>query len=156
MELSDSGTTFTCKSREESADLNDFATFKLVPGRKYKVTAKLDSRQARTEVAMTAGSSEQLVTLKLSDAPGSEAKSGSKSAEASARLSAREAAALRKELQKYFTADAVTEAKWKFPSRLEKLLARNEGAVRQLAWDAYRGAPIHAALKTNFDARTVT
>ena len=156
VDLSESGITFTGKSRGESADLNDLATFKLVPGRKYGVTAKLDSRQARTEVTTAAGSSEQLVTLKLSEAPGSDTKSVSKSDEAGMPLSAREAAALGKELQKYFAADAAMEAKWKFPSRLEKLLARNESAVRQVAWDAYRGAPIHAALKTNFDARIVT
>jgi len=55
----------------------------------------------------------------------------------------------------FFTAPANRQAAWNFSGRLEKLLRNNEPAVRRVAWDAFRAAPIHSALKQDFDARQV-
>ena len=68
-------------------------------------------------------------------------------------LPAKDAASLTKELDKYFAATADQEAHWKFSKRNERWLGKNEVAVRQLAWEAYRSAPIHAKLKADFDAQ---
>ena len=66
-----------------------------------------------------------------------------------------EEAKLRKAFTEFFTAPTNRQAAWKFSGSLEKLLRNNEPAVRRVAWDAYRDAPIHPALKQDFDARQV-
>jgi hypothetical protein len=58
-------------------------------------------------------------------------------------------------LSEYFTTDASRQATWKFSTTLEKLLKQNEPAVRQIAWEAYRTAPIHANLRADFDTQVV-
>jgi len=70
-------------------------------------------------------------------------------------LKPKEAAALKQSLVEFFTAPTNKQAHWKFPARLEKLLLRDEQSVRAGAWDAYRTAPIHQALKQDFDAHQV-
>lgn len=153
-DLADTTRTFTGKSRNETADMNDFLTFKLAAGGKYRVTARLDSDEAQSDVTLAA-SGEQLVTLVLEGKPVSPSTQSEPAPEIKKPLAAKDAAALRKELGKYFAADADRQVKWKFPKRLEKLLAENEAGVRAAAWEAFRAAPIHAGLKTNFDANLV-
>jgi pimeloyl-ACP methyl ester carboxylesterase len=60
---------------------------------------------------------------------------------------------LRKAFTEFFTAPTNRQAAWKFSGGLEKLLRKNEPAVRRAAWDAFRTAPTHDALKQDFDAR---
>lgn len=62
---------------------------------------------------------------------------------------------LKQALVDYFVAPTNKQATWKFSGSLEKLLRDNEPAVRRIAWDAFRTAPIHTALKQDFDARQV-
>jgi hypothetical protein len=52
------------KSRGETADLNDFAVFKLMPGRKYHLVARRDNRLVESDVTPKAAG-DQLVTLTL-------------------------------------------------------------------------------------------
>ncbi len=77
-------------------------------------------------------------------------------AAASRPLQAADAEKLKKELAGYFTAPADQQAKWKFSSGLEKLLRSDEAAVRRAAWEAYQTAPIHEAVKQDFDSNQVT
>ncbi len=141
-------------SRNETADLNDFASFKLNPGGKYRVVAQLDGHSSQTEITLPE-SGEKLVTLTLAENSTAAASSKSPVAGAAKPLSARQAASLAKELGKYFVADSTRQAAWKFPARLEKLLRENEPAVRTVAWEAYRSAPIHTNLQANFAAHLV-
>jgi len=64
-------------------------------------------------------------------------------------------AKLQKAFTDFFTAPTNRQAAWKFSSSLEKLLRNNEPAVRRVAWHAFRAAPIHDALKQDFDAHQV-
>jgi len=138
-------------SRGETADLNDFAAFGLVAGQRYHVVARIGDRTAESDVTLT-DKGEQLVTLTL---PGkSSAQPESRQPEIKP-LAARDAAILNKALAGYFVASAERQSEWKFSRKLEKLLAANEPAVRQAAWAAYRRAPIHDQLKTNFAAHLV-
>ncbi len=148
--------TTACRdqSRSETADLNDFATFKLVPGNKYQIVARLGSRAAETQVTMPE-SGEQLVTLTLTEQSTAASAACGIAPETIKPLPPKDAASLTKELGRYFVADPNKQAKWKFSSRLEKLLRENERAARQIAWETYRSAPIHANLKSNFDASVV-
>ncbi len=139
------------KSRAETADLNDFASFQLVPGRTYHVTARREGRVAESDVTLT-GAAEQLVTLTLTAIPSKPSSAGEAIPPIINPLPAKEAASLTKELGNYFVADAAKQAKWKFSSRQEKLLKENEAALRELAWEAFRAAPIHTNLKSDFAA----
>jgi hypothetical protein len=141
-------------SRSETADLNDFASFKLTPGGKYRVIAQRDGQFSQTEVTLSK-SGEQLVTLTLAENSTAVSASAAAASEIIQPLPPKVAAGLTKELSKFFAADAAGQAKWKFPARLEKLLQENEPAVRQAAWEAYRSAPIHTNLQANFAAHLV-
>jgi len=70
-------------------------------------------------------------------------------------LQAKDEAKLRKAFTEFFAAPTNQQATWRFSGSLEKLLRNNEPAVRRAAWDAFRAAPIHDALKQDFDARQV-
>jgi len=153
-DLTNSASSWTDKSRGETADLNDFASFKLVPSGRYRVVARLDGREAQAEVTAPVSGDHQ-VTLTLPGKPPVPSAPSEAVLQPVKSLPAKDAARLKGELDKYFAADAVRQAKWKFPSRLEKLLRENEPAVRQVAWEAYRCAPIHTSLKADFDTNVV-
>ena len=152
-DLADTGKKQSGQSRGETADLNDFASFKLPVGGKYCVIARIDARQA--QAAVTLSSIEQLVTVTLTEKPLLPSEPCTAAPEVINPLPAKTETALEEELGKFFAADAAKQAGWKFPAALEKSLVENESAVRRLAWDAYRRAPIHSELKTNFDANIV-
>ena len=153
-DLADSASSWTDKSRGETADLNDFASFKLAPGGRYRVVARRDGREAQAEVT-TQESGDQQVTLTLPEKAPVPVAPSEAVPQLVKPLPAKDAARLREELDKHFAADAARQTKWKFPSRLEKLLRDNEPAVRQVAWESYRCAPIHTDLKADFDTNVV-
>jgi len=70
-------------------------------------------------------------------------------------LKPRDEAKLQKAITEFFTASAEKRASWKFSANLEKMLLKNEPAVRRVAWDAFKSAPIHGALKQDFEAKQV-
>lgn len=142
---------FTGQSRGETADMNDFLSFKVSSTGKYRVVASLDGRREQTDVQMA--SPDQLMTMVLPEKPASPSNPTPVASEVIKPLEPKDAAALKKELGNYFTAKPERQEKWKFPKKLEKLLAQNEAGVRAVAWDAFRAAPIHATLKTNYDAK---
>jgi pimeloyl-ACP methyl ester carboxylesterase len=153
-DTADAATEQKDKSRGETADLNDFASFKVIPGRKYRVSARLDGRNAELTVDVTK-EAEQLAVLTLGEKPVSVPGPQYALPQDTKPLSTKDVERLKKALSAFFTADATKQAVWKFPSRTEKLLRENEPAVRQLAWEAYRTAPIHADLKADYEAHIV-
>lgn len=154
-ELKQPAREFRGRSRGETADLNDFLSFPAARGGEYRVTALREGRRRQTEVKLTAP--EQLVTLVLPEqsARPPAGHAASTNPVPALKLAPAEATALRTELEQYFSADAARRSKWKFPGRLERLLARNEAGVRALAWEVFRAAPLHAALKADYEARVV-
>jgi hypothetical protein len=153
-DLGNSANSWTDKSRGETADLNDLASFKLVPGARYRVVAQLNGRVAQAEVTAQESGDEQ-VTLTLPEKPPVAAEPSEAVPQPVKPLPPNDSVRLKEELDKYFAANAVRQAKWKFPSRLGKLLRENEPAVRQVAWESYRRAPIHTSLKADFDTNVV-
>jgi hypothetical protein len=143
------------RSRSGTADLNDFVSFKLVPGHRYRVVGQLEGKKAETEVTLT-HADDQLVTLVLPEKASSTKEASPTETHPAHPLSTRRAAALQKELQKYFTASPARQAAWKFASKWEKLLADNEPEVRKIAWGAYRQAPVHRELHAYFGSNIVT
>ena len=124
---------FSGFSRDESADMNNFLNVQLVPGT-YQVKVNDGAAQTFT----VADETEQLVVTKL---PG---------------ISDETASALQDELAKYFAAAPEAQKAWDFSPRFEAALRSDENAVRAMAWQAYKNAPIHGAAKTNYDANQVT
>jgi hypothetical protein len=142
------------KSRGETADLNDLATFKVVPDHKYLVVARLAARNGESNVTAN-GATDQMVTVTLLDKQPQGPSPVYALPQSVKALPARDQERLGKALTEYFTAESSKQAAWKFSHSLEKLLKQNEPAVRQAAWEAYRTAPSHAALRADFDAHIV-
>lgn len=138
------------KSRPESADLNDLATFDLATGHRYHLVARQGGREIESLVTATE-EPWQMVTLKL---PVSATPVGA--ATPVKPLTTREAADLQIELSKYFSATLTRQTQWRFSKRFDRILANNESVVREAAWEAYRSVPIHSGLKSDFDAQVVT
>jgi transglutaminase-like putative cysteine protease len=65
--LTTAGSPLKEKSRGETADLNNLASFPLAPGQKYRVEARLDNLSAEMDV-QTTNEPEQIVTLVLGEA----------------------------------------------------------------------------------------
>ena len=55
----------------------------------------------------------------------------------------------------YFSAPADEQATWKFDAKLDQALTAQESPVRAAVWKAYQTAPIHTALKKDFEAKEV-
>jgi predicted esterase len=142
------------KSRGETADLNDLAAFDVVPGENYRVTAAKGDRTVRRDVLVTTNGQE-VVTITLAQAASPPMPPAYVPPTVEKALSAKDARSLKKALDGFFAASPEAQARWKFPSRPEKLLLANEPAVRQAAWEAYRTAPIHSADRTEFDSHLV-
>ncbi len=127
-------------SKNESADLNDMAAFSVPQSQSYEISTETAGQTVRQTVSVSTDS-QQIVVIHLSAFPKP--------------LSPTSLKALNKALTDYFQAPADKQAHWVFPASLDALLRKNEGAVRAAAWTAYQNAPIHTALKTDFDAHQV-
>jgi len=155
-EATNAAVKFEGKSKDESADLNDILTFEVAQDRAYEIQAVLGDRKARKE--FRAGTNAQeLIVLTLSDTPAYTLPSQAcyMPPRVSNALKPADQMKLRNAMTAYFTAPTNKQATWKFSSTLEKLLRENEAAVRGVAWDEYRAAPIHSELKADFDAHQV-
>jgi pimeloyl-ACP methyl ester carboxylesterase len=143
-------------SRGESADLNDILPFALARDRIYEVRIEEAGRTWRREFRPSTNAQE-LIVLTLNDTPAITIPSQACYAPAPATqvLKPGEEVKLKKALTKFFTAPTNQQATWKFSGSMEKLLRANEPAVRRVAWEAYQAAPIHAAMKVDFETNLV-
>ena len=152
-------------SRDERFDTNDLLEFPVPRARAYRIEAEFDGRSAAARFAGSTDATATVVVELAAARPESSAAitntvalPAPEPAPAPAsigRLSASQARKLRAALVGYFTADPAQRAGWKFASSLDRLLLRDEPAVRGLVWEAFRATPEHAALRTDFDARQV-
>ena len=143
-------------SKGETADMNDHLVLPLDPLRTYQVEAQCgDLKTSQYYTAVT--NAEDRLRLFLSGIPpvARRAEYGPSSKGKSTPLKPKDRAALRQAFDAFFAAPSQQQAGWKFPGRLEKLLRDSEAEVRSLAWESFRSATNHAALKRDFDARQV-
>lgn len=143
-------------SKDESADLNDLLAFPVAPRHPLRVSAKVGERTVSREVVVGTNAQE-VVVLTLSDTLSFLMPSMACYAPLPvlSPLKASDATKLDGALKDYFTAGAEHQAQWKFTPALDRLLKENEPAVRQAVWKAYRSAPVHDAMKADFDAKQV-
>ncbi|HZV34654.1 MAG TPA: hypothetical protein VFB72_08795, partial [Verrucomicrobiae bacterium] len=154
--IADPAVHFEGTSRGESADMNDLLAFDVPRGATYDIRAESFGEEAGRE--FTAGSNSQaVVVISLSDTTLFKFPSQACYAPptVSHTLKSRDETKLKAALADFFAAPADKQATWKFSRSLEKLLRENEPAVRAIAWEAYRNAPIHDAVKKDFDANQV-
>lgn len=149
----DADCQFTGSSRDERSDANDLLSFEVPQERSYMIEAKWGTRETK-QAFQSHTNSQSLVILTFPAAPSASAAATSPAAcsvtPVAKPLKASQEAKLKKQLTAFFKATPEQQARWKFPSSLDSLLKNNEPAVRKVAWDAYTTAPLHDALKQDF------
>jgi pimeloyl-ACP methyl ester carboxylesterase len=147
---------FEGMSRGETADKNDMLPFDVPRGVTFLVRAEGGGQTAGRE--FTGGTNSQsVVVISLSDTTLFQFPSQAccEPAPVTDSLKPDDEAKLRQALLGFFTASPEGQAAWKFPSSLEGLLGEHEPAVRRAAWEVFKSAPIHEAMKEDFDAKEV-
>jgi transglutaminase-like putative cysteine protease/predicted esterase len=130
------------ESRGEQADTNDVLAFELRKGRDYLL--RLGKPVLLEKPFKTAAEPQQFLDVEV---PAEKTREPALSKEQAERLG--------KAAQAFFSARAADQADWQFAPEFDQLLARHEEAVRRVVWQAYRAAPIHAALKQDFEKNRV-
>jgi pimeloyl-ACP methyl ester carboxylesterase len=143
-------------SRGDSADMRDILPFTLERDRAYEVRVEEAGHALRREFRPGTNAQELLV-LTLDDTPAITLPSQVCYAPSpfTKTIKPRDEAKLKKALAEFFAASTNKQAAWRFPGSLEKLLHANESAVRGVAWESYRAAPIHKAMRTDYAANQV-
>lgn len=155
-ESTNAAVKFEGSSRGETADLNDILPFTLLRDRSYDIRVEEGQHLARRQF-QAGTNSQELLVVPLEATPlvvmPSQKCYAPPPVEHS--LKALDESKLREALLAYFSASPEQQATWKFASSLDRLLRANESAVREVAWESYRQAPIHEAVKADFAAKQV-
>lgn len=155
-DAADASVRFEGSSRGETADMNDHLYFQLPKQRAFVIEAEREGQKHR-QYFTTGTNTEDRLAIFLGGVPPVPLPplAWYVPPAVTTPLAAKDEAKLKVALADFFTAPTNRQAKWKFPGGLERLLRDNEPAVRRAAWDAYRAAPIHDALRRDFDAHEV-
>ncbi len=140
-------------SRGETADLNDLLRFDL-PWRHHYQVEVAHGKRVLTQDLTTGTNTEALLVIPLAPAAGTASTSAVCPAPPPP-LTSRETARLRRALAAFFAASPERQARWRFGTRLDRLLDQHEAAVRHAAWEAFQAAPSQQAGREDFDARRV-
>lgn len=125
-------------SRGETADTNDILGFDLPGGREYLLT--LGGPVGLEMAFRTTAGTEQLLEIKAPSRP---------------QLTPEQRRQVEEAARKFFAEDEDKRAKWEPGEALDRLLLGREAEVRELVWQAYRAAPIHANRKKDFEKNEV-
>jgi hypothetical protein len=151
----DQTVNFEGTSRGATADMNDHLFLQLPKQRTYLVEVEYGNQRYQ-QYYTSRTTQEDRLPIFLSGIPEVPAISENPyTPPVSSPLPAKDNARLREAFSAYFSASAASQANWKFPRSLEKLLRENEQAVRMAAWESYLDAPIHDSLKKDFDSGRV-
>ncbi|BDI29312.1 hypothetical protein CCAX7_13630 [Capsulimonas corticalis] len=142
-DITNGAVVWTGTSMGENADRNNYLTFDVPRKHSYEVTVVYEGKTI-SEPFVAGDEAEEKSEIHLEAAP------------AVKTLSDAAIAQLKTALDAYFAAPTNTQIHWAFPKTLDLALKQDEPAVRQLVWDAYKDAPIHAAMKRDFDANQAT
>ena len=147
---------FTGTSKNETADMNDHLSFQLPKQHTFVIEAEREGQKRRQYFTTTANPEDRLGVF-LSGIPPVPAALSNRYTPplVTQPLAASDEAKLKEALTAFFTAPPNQQATWEFDRSLETLLRDHEPAVRRAAWESFRTAPIHAALKQDFDAKQV-
>ncbi len=133
-------------SRGETSDANDILTFELTPGRDYVL--RVGKPVLLEKPFKTTAEKRQLLEVEvLAHVSREPAEKRDLADEQQSRID--------KAARAYFTATDAERANFKADAALDKLLSAQEEAVRRAVWKAYQAAPIHEALKKDFEKNEV-
>ena len=155
-EAGEAAAKFEGTSKDEKVDTNDILSFEVAKQRRYDIEVQQGDKKFRRE--FNSGTNRQeVVVVCLNETPTPLAASQMCYIRPPIKqpLPSSQQSLLQSELAKFFSASAAGQADWKFDPLLEAILKENEPAVREAAWDAYRAAPIHAALKQDYETNQV-
>ena len=138
---------FEGTTRDEKSDSNDMLSFEVAQDRTYQIEAEFGDQKARQEFHCQK-SGQEMVVVCLAD-------SGSSKVLGFKPLKPTQEAELKAAAGRFFSAGAEARAGWKFDRGLETLLRKNEPAVRQAVWEAYRMSVSAGAWKSDFDGKVV-
>lgn len=143
-------------SKGETADMNDHLLLRLPKQRTYLIEVAHEGQTCRQYYTSGTGDKDRL-RIFLSGIPTVPAppKPFYSSPPITQPIGAKEQAELTKALTAFFAATPDQQATWQFSEAQEKLLCDNEPAVRRAAWETYLAAPVHDALRSDFDAKQV-
>lgn len=144
------------ESKDDTADMNDDVVFNLTKGHTYVIRAASQGITRRVHYTSVTNA-QDVYPIYLGGIPPlpNFRLPAYRPPPIRRALSPADARALGGALGAFFAAPPAQQSNWTFASRLERLLRQNEPAVRQAAWQAYRSAPIHDALRADFDAHRV-
>ncbi len=143
-------------SKDPSADINFHLSFDLAARRTYVVEAELNGSKRRQFYTTGAGG-EDLLNVFMTGIPEvpAVAQVCHVPPAVTESLTPANEAKLKAALLGYFNATSNQQSGWKFSSSLEKLLRKNESAVRQAAWEGFLAATNHGTLRQNFAEKKV-
>jgi pimeloyl-ACP methyl ester carboxylesterase len=156
VEANQIGVRFAGVSRDDTADRNDILPFEVPRERTYQIRAEHEGRFVRKEYRAGTNAQEiALLVLEKQRAPVSSVATLVPAPPPSSALEAREEKRLRAAYADFFAALSGTQQRWTFSSSLERLLLKDEEAVRRAAWEEYRCAPLHGSLRSDFEKNQV-
>ena len=155
-EITNSNVHFEGMSRGETSDKNDLVPFEVPRGATFMVRAEGNGLVAGREF-ISGTNNQPVVVIALSDTTLFQFSSQAccEPEVVNDDLKPDDESKLRQSLTDFFTASAERQLAWKFSRGEEKLLLEHEPAVRHVAWEVYKSAPIHEAMKKDFDAKEV-
>ena len=155
-DAADPAVRFEGTSKGDTADMNDHLYLQLPKQRTYVIEAAREGQKHR-QYYTTGTNAEDRLQIFLGGIPEAPAPAPARRTPppTAKPLSQKEETKLKEALAAYFAAPTNQQVNWKFQGGLEKLLGKNEPAARQAAWESFRAAPIHAALRQDFDAKQV-
>ncbi len=144
------------KSKSETADMNDHLYLRLPKQRTFLVRAEREN-QGVQQYYSTGTNGEDRLQIFLGGIPEVPVfqKNVYVSPPVKTPLKSKDEIRLRKAFVDFFAAPITEQAAWLFPADLEKLLRSQETAVRKLAWEAFRAAPIQGNLKEDYESKRV-
>ncbi len=144
------------RSRDETADSNDYLSFSVPKNQAYRILLTGAGRDVSHDFTST-NKTESIVTLYLNSTTNGNNTSAFCYAPPAIihPLRKNESAKLQKELVAYFTAPLEKQQSWKFPTQFDRLLRANEPAVRQAVWNAYRSDSAQSAVRQDYQSNRV-
>lgn len=155
-DIADKSVIFEGISKGDTADMNDHLFFQLPGNRTFMVNVEYNDQQLQ-QYYSTSDTKEDKLPVFLSGIPPVQTPPHAFYFPLSAKkaLPSKIEARLKDEVSAFFKASGHQQANWKFSGSLEKLLRKNEPAVRQAVWESFCAAPVHDSLKQDFGKKVV-
>ena len=142
-DITDGAAVWTGESLGETADRNNYLTFDVPRKKSYEIAVTYQGHTTY-QPFISGDEAEEKSEIRLEAPP------------AVKPIDAATVSKLKTALAAYFAAPADKQTNWAFPKTLDNALKQNEPLVREMAWESYKAAPIHASMQKDYDANQAT